>query len=277
MDQILSRREITLEELKGIQLELLDSVHNFCEKYGLTYYLAYGTLIGAVRHKGFIPWDDDIDIIMPRNDYQRFIELAKKNPIASNISFSSIQNDDKCIYPFLKVFRKDTEVRENISVNYVLGVGMDIFPLDNMSNDLNKAQKLFNDVKKLRKIKEAEFWVSNSMLPLWKRWILICYGKVLKIFFPFNRLNISIDRKARRYESETMSKYVCVVVLGTYGLSEIMESSAFSKRETMWFEGRERFVPKGWDYILTRMYGDYMQLPPEEKRKSHHSFSAYWK
>lgn len=277
MIQELSHKEITLSEQKELQLGLLESVHNFCEKYNLKYVLTYGTLIGAVRHKGFIPWDDDIDIAMPRSDYQKFIELSKINPIDKNISVVSIQTDKRCVYPFMKVYRNDTEVRENISSSFTTGVWIDVFPLDNMSDNLVVATNLFNKVKRLRKIKEAELWVRNDQVSLWKGILLVLYGYLLRLFLPLKYLIPSIEKKARLFESNTLTRYVCVVVLGTYGISEIMESTAFSQRCTLPFEGKQRYVPKDWDYVLTKLYGDYMQLPPEEKRISHHGYTAYWK
>ena len=116
-----------------------------------------------------------------------------------------------------------------------------------------------------------------SSYPWWKSIILVLCGKMLKVIFPLKRIILNIEKKARRYESESLSKYVGVPVLGTYGLTEIMESSAYFGSSTLFFENKERSVPKNWDYVLTRLYGNYMQLPPLEKRISHHGYNAYWK
>lgn len=277
MDNNYRQREITLEEQKQLQLGIFECVHNYCIKHNLRYFMTGGTLLGAVRHKGYIPWDDDVDIIMPRADYMRFIELCEEEPLADNLSVTSIYNDKRCIFPFLKVYRKDTVVVEKVSTEFKTGVWLDVFPLDNMSDDLDKATRLFNEIKHLRTIKDAELWASNNSIAWWKRILLVSYGKILRTIYPLNHLLKMMEKNARRYESDTMTRYVCVVVMGSYGLPEIMESTAYSNMVMLPFEDQERSAPNGWDYVLSRFFGNYMELPPEDKRVSHHSYVVYWK
>jgi len=277
MVQPSNKKEISIEEQKEIQKGIFESVHNYCKKHGLRYFMTGGTLLGAVRHKGYIPWDDDIDIIMPRSDYQRFIELCEKEPISDNLSIASVYNNKDCIYPFIKVYRNDTVVIEHMSKVFKTGVWLDIFPLDNMSNNYDDAVKLFNEIKRLRIIKEAELWGSNNIVSWWKRIILVSYGKVLRTFYPLRHLLMKMEKKARRYESKNMSKYVCVVVMGIYGLSDIMVSSAYEDEVLLEFEGKLRCAPKDWDYVLKQLFKDYMTLPPVEKRITHHNYICYWK
>ena len=271
------QKEITQSEQKEIQLGIFENVHGFCCKHGLRYFMADGTLLGAVRHKGYIPWDDDIDIVMPRADYQRFIEICAREPIADNLSVASINNRPDCIYPFVKVYRNDTVVIEHTSTTCETGVWLDIFPLDNMSDDYDEAVRLFNRIKRLRTIKDAELWASNKAVPCWKRVILIAYGSILRTVFPLNRVLSKIEKRAKSFASDKMSKYVCVVVLGVYGLSEIMESSAYDDVVMLEFEGQQRYAPKDWDYVLKQLYNEYMVLPPLEKRITHHDYICYWK
>ena len=177
----------------------------------------------------------------------------------------------------MKVYRKDTVVVEKVSTEFKTGVWLDVFPLDNMSDDLDKATRLFNEIKHLRTIKDAELWASNNSIAWWKRILLVSYGKILRTIYPLNHLLKMMEKNARRYESDTMTRYVCVVVMGSYGLPEIMESTAYSNMVMLPFEGQERSAPNGWDYVLSRFFGNYMELPPEDKRVSHHSYVVYWK
>src|SRR5690554_3302921 len=117
------------EELKQVIRENLQAIHEFCEEYGLTYYLSDGTLLGAIRHKGMIPWDDDADICMPREDYNKLLELSSKLPEPYKIGHYSL--DSNYIYPFIKFMNSSTEVVEYFGKNtYKAGVWVDIFPLD---------------------------------------------------------------------------------------------------------------------------------------------------
>ncbi|MBQ8445584.1 MAG: LicD family protein, partial [Opitutales bacterium] len=128
-------REITHEELKQIQLGILDKVHEFCEKNGITYFLSSGTLIGAVRHKGYIPWDDDLDLYMPRADYDKFIKLFSANS-PENTKLLSLETDKKYQYPFAKVIDDRTEMVETaVGESFKIGVYIDVFPVDSVPDN----------------------------------------------------------------------------------------------------------------------------------------------
>ena len=136
-------KEITIEEKKRISLEILDVIHDFCKKNGIKYYLAYGTLLGAVRHKGFIPWDDDIDLVMSRPDYELFQKLFNVD------GYTFVNEETKNIFPlvFGKVFANNTfGVYNGISMNY--GVAVDIFPLDGLPSDENEMLRLYRKQQK---------------------------------------------------------------------------------------------------------------------------------
>ena len=121
-------KKITPEEIKKIQLDLLIQFAEFCKKNNLYYCLAYGTLLGAIRHKGFIPWDDDIDVIMPRPDYEKFCKLVAEKKIAT-----SLQNNST--YPFVKIIDTRTLVRERFAQKEEVGIWIDVFVLDGNFNN----------------------------------------------------------------------------------------------------------------------------------------------
>ena len=124
------KKELSLEEKKKILVSILSEVHNFCDENNLKYFLPGGTLIGAVRHKGFIPWDDDIDIYMPRNDYEKF--LCEFNKESERYQVISLKTDGYYL-PFGKVIDTKTVLIENVDSDYKMGIYLDIFPLDNLS------------------------------------------------------------------------------------------------------------------------------------------------
>lgn len=124
-----------MEELKSIQLGILKDVHDYCSSTNITYWLAYGTLLGAIRHNGYIPWDDDIDIAMPREHYEKFIQSYKKK----NTVVYSCSNNKKYILHFAKVYDTRTILKEYANMNIETGVYIDIFPIDNVP-DFKKQQ-----------------------------------------------------------------------------------------------------------------------------------------
>ncbi|MFR5682857.1 MAG: phosphorylcholine transferase LicD [Clostridia bacterium] len=121
---------MSLEEIKSIQLDILSQVANYCDRNGLRYFLAYGTLLGAVRHKGYIPWDDDIDIMMPRPDYMQFINSFNNEKCALRVGSHYLDKN----YPYViaKVYDTSTLCKENIDVEYSIGINIDVFPIDGL-------------------------------------------------------------------------------------------------------------------------------------------------
>ncbi len=249
--------KLSLQELQRVELELLEVFHNFCEQNHLTYYLTAGTLLGAVRHNGFIPWDDDVDVLMPRPDYEKFLELFEQKNTCSHLKLATPTNTPNYYTPMAKLVDSRFSMEEpHLRLPCPLGPWIDIFPLDNMGDDYKTAWRLYHRVGIWRKIRP---W---RLLPPSSRGIRYalrrCVTAVLDLVPSASFLN-QINKASRRYESSAFTKYVCVVSFPGYGLKEIMESSIYQTRQLHQFEGKQFYIPAGWKEILTRFYGaDYM-------------------
>lgn len=272
-------REITHEELKQIQLGILDKVHDFCEKNGITYFLSSGTLIGAVRHKGYIPWDDDLDLYMPRADYDKFIKLFSANS-PENTKLLSLETDKKYQYPFAKVIDDRTEMVEALfGESFRIGVYIDIFPLENVPNGTIGFATWFFRAKILTFL----FSCSRNIFSKKKRWISkepFGFKKLVKIFlypvFVATGYRVFLERYDSWIKSTPAGKYVYNMSCGI-GVHGCFRRSAIAEAVDIDFEGKRYKTMKGFKEYLYVTYGDYMQLPPPEKRVPGHSFSAWWK
>lgn len=267
--------EITKDEQIRIMLNILDSIDAFCRKNNLRYYLHAGTLIGAIRHKGFIPWDDDVDIAMPREDYERFCSIY--NESTDRYRIVTYKNTKGYYMPYGKVIDTRTIlIHENVNSKIIdLGVFIDVFPLDNCSSDYKKAVKLYKKCKFLNSIKWTKV-VKASDLHGWKK---IAFPLAKMVFLPFSLKTIlnKIDRIGQKYAGVD-SRYIAVVTVMTYGLKELFDKKWFAESIQKEFENHKFSCPSGYDNILSKMYGNYMCPPPIEKQICPHSYyRAYWK
>ena len=270
------KKMIEVEELKKIQIDLLNVLDDYCNRNGLTYYLTYGTLIGAVRHKGYIPWDDDIDVMMPRTDYENFIAGFNSSGHASNIKVFSHETDPDYYLAFAKLINTATVMQEEVNSNYQIGVYIDIFPLDNLSDDYEIAKKRmrkafrYNELmlfKNLTLSKERA-WYKNAVLKV---------GRIVSSFWSRNGLIKKLNNFNIYKKNGGFTKYVGSVVGITVGdESRVFESKWFQSTVTVEFEDHEFIAPAGYDAFLRKLYGDYMKLPPPEEQISHHEFKAWY-
>jgi lipopolysaccharide cholinephosphotransferase len=266
-------KRIDLNELREIELDMLIDFDKYCNKNGLRYYLAYGTLLGAVRHKGFIPWDDDIDVVMPRPDYERLLHLYKTTPIDKRINIATYRNNDSCICPFIKLQDLRTIGHEDdLKETFKTRVWIDIFPMDGIPKDEVERKKHFKVLKALKQkisLCTRPFVFCKNPARLAKRlFIFLFYG-----FVDIKKVNKKIEEKAMKYSYDE-SDYVGVMTFFS-GEKEMMAKSIFENPVCLEFEGHKFYAPREYDKYLTRMYGDYMTLPPIEKRITH-AYSAWW-
>ena len=256
-------RKITLEEQRQIQLDILKKVDKYCRENNLRYSLGGGTLLGAVRHKGFIPWDDDIDIMMPRPDYDKFVRGF--NGYEKNLTCGAYEVDRNWSYPFAKVYHNRTVMEEPEIVNPV-GIFIDVFPLDGFPA---------NEDKRKRYLKYLYFWRMTLYIKSLdyngklKRRI---HKSILNLV-PNSILQMPVQYLLRKY-SFTNSLYVGAV-RGIYGDKECYPHSVFDNYIDLPFEGYYFSAIRDYDGYLTKHYGKYMELPPLASRVSHHSKAVY--
>lgn len=254
-----------IRELRQIQIGILDAVHQFCETHSLRYFLSSGTLIGAVRHKGYIPWDDDIDIYMPRKDYEHFLQnYQDEKGVYRAINPAS---EPHYYYTFAKVVDLRTRMIEKETEGYEIGVYMDIFPVDYVSDDLQERERVFKQKKLLYKIRRCKISKSN---PLQSRLAYIVY-KCLPMTVK------QIERRIRKLILlDTPTNTVCNMTEAGPKIKGCFPAEDIASSVDIEFEGKMYKTMQGYKDYLERTYGDYMTLPPVEQRVTHH-FEAYWR
>lgn len=266
--QALEMRDIQLASLK-----ILQKIDEVCRKQGFRYTLAYGTLIGVIRHQGFIPWDDDIDIQMPRPDYDCFIKYMAENPI-DNLKVFNYKYERN--YPLgisricdmrYKVIERNWEFLDE-------GIFVDIYPIDGLGDTYHEAKSNYQITDKARADLLRYNDVNHKLIDLSKflsqpRYVLS--GIRLKLEGN-ERIQRRLEKKAKTFSFET-SKYVGIPNWNWIQL--VYKREWYEHFSEASFEGEKFYISSHYDDILTAEYGDYMKLPPKEQRIYHHGYKAY--
>lgn len=262
-------RRIDSDELKKLQVNILDEVDAFCRGNGIRYWIDCGTLLGAVRHGGYIPWDDDIDIGMLREDFDRFSkEYSDEN---GRYVFMSFEKNNSFFYPYGKVLDTRTIFFEPDINGNKLSVNIDVFVYDNAPNDSLKIKKMYDKRDRyflLHSNRNSDYVPRGNVV----RKCAVRGLRVLMRFLPEWYYMRRIVDNSKRYNMKACSG------VGNFTAKTRMfcDKHVFDEFIELEFEGKKYLAPCGYDEWLTAFYGDYMQLPPKEKRVSHHSFEAYW-
>ena len=258
-------RKLNLDEIKKTELDILLELQKVCDAHGLRLYLAGGSLLGAIRHKGFIPWDDDIDVSLPRPDYMKLINLQDEFP--KHLKLVCYENGTDA-YPFMKLIDTRTKVKEKyMQEDASSSLWVDIIPIDGLPDCEEEIVSIYKKASFYRKLlklnwanpREGKTWLKRSL----KRFV-IPFAKMYGI----ERCNNKILEQAYKMPYEKANK-VGAITWGLYGKGEAMDKKAYLESVDVSFEGYTFKSPSCYDEYLTGIYGDYMQLPPIEKRQTH--------
>lgn len=267
--------ELTLREIQLGELEILKQFKRICEEQNLQYYLFYGTLLGAVRHGGFIPWDDDVDVAMPRNDYEKFIAYCKENTEnLKPLELLHYSTNSEYIYPIARLNdTRYTTVYKNVD-DYGLGLFIDIYPFDGCGNSEEEAYNYLTSIHRSKLFIASAG--TNHFEKSRKRGFINNLKKLLGYLWAHavgaNALISKLDSYVQSKTIDNCNYVACCV----WTAEKNYYSKDILKEQTVaYFENESFFIPKYFDAVLKHDYGDYLKLPDEDDRIPHHEYQTY--
>lgn len=262
-------RRLSEEEIKEVELGVMDYIHKLCQKENINYSLAYGTLLGAVRHKGYIPWDDDVDISLKRDEYDKLYQavLRDNDPI---YKVASWENDARYPYPFYRVYDARTVYENNYIENDIdLGICVDVFPFDYYA-DVNKEMVKLDTYRRLSVYTLYGIHSKNAGLKNIIRYLLVLVFRLTRVKTWNKKMNL-LSMQANDNDSIDY-------LMENKRTSTKFEKTLLDKVIDSPFEDRTYKIPEASHQILSAIYGDdFMEIPPVEKRVKHDDFVAYIK
>ena len=265
--------DVTIKDVQKIQLKLLNEFDRICKKHDIKYQLFAGTLLGAIRHNGFIPWDDDIDVCMLRDEYEKFLEVYD-DEITDEYFLQNYETDQSSLFHFSKFIKNNTILRTSMykNLNMNQGIFIDIFPMDNVQPNsiLGKIHGFLynNSFVLISTMNKSRSYIARNVIIKYMRLGLYYITKLI----PKKTFHRVVDRIICLFNNKETEYVACI----TNGDSKDIVERFTVKRHTFinlmeWdFEGMKLPIPKEYDYVLTKNYGNYMKLPPKEERQPHH-------
>lgn len=254
-----------MNELQQCEFEILKEIDVLCRKHNIHYFLSYGTLLGAIRHKGFIPWDDDLDIMIDAKDYFRFIEAAK-NELPEHLFLQS-SDTDQWYRAYIKVRMNGTTMIEQsyLGLPFHQGVWVDVFPLIALPDDSKQIARI-NRLILLSEllVQDAFFALTKNLSPKLK----------LLTMLPLSLRRRLANRLRKRAFRSIEECDTCGCYIGFPFRAPRLQSDWFRESILTEFEGAQLPIPKDYDAVLTALYGDYMTPPPEDKRNGGHTIAV---
>lgn len=251
------------EKIHGRLLLMIKEIHRVCEENNITYYMITGTALGARRHKGFIPWDDDLDICMPRPDYERFSALPQ-SAFPEFLELRWYKNTENSPFQFIKLIDNRTTLIEELYRDYIEGLYIDIFPLDGVRPD-----------SFFEKMRWEKIWLLHKLVIL-KRSTIQPHRLTRRIelklikMLNLNSLHKRLEKELHKVSFEESDRVANF--LGAWGKREIVDKIFFGEPKLYMFEDTELYGPENIDAYLTNVYGDFMTPPPPEKCVFRHNY-----
>lgn len=262
-----------IDEIKRIQLDILIALDRFCRKNDIRYFLIDGTLLGAIRHKGYIPWDDDIDVALDRKNYDR---LMREFPdlLEGKYKLHSLETNLRWDRAYGCISDERTQLVYDGNSSYATGILIDIFPIDEVPDNEKEWRRLQRKMKILSRMSSIK---ASSSIKVSASHYKNITSLFLKLLLPFSLRTIAHWRDGLAQLNNDKSNSFGYEVAFGLGAKNRFKLKDFEDTVDVPFEGHQFMAPVNFDSVLTDTYGDYMQLPPEEERVSHHTLQAFWK
>ncbi|MDV7691171.1 LicD family protein [Enterococcus faecium] len=262
----MEEKRLSLEEIHQELLELLVEFDRICSKLNISYFLSGGSMIGAVRHKGFIPWDDDLDLMMLRKDYNRFIQYSDE--LSPKYQLNCLELTPDWDYPFAKIDLTTTYINDEYRIAHH-GLFLDIFPIDMLPDDKGSQEKIAKKIKLLDLLRGSG--TKKKFKPSEKHKVLKTLLRPYANFRGPHYFAEKMDQYAKKMNNmNNNSNTAGVMVVPTHGTKEFLPKDAFSEKIEVEFENKKTYLPYGYKKYLENLYGDYMKMPPIDQRVPAH-------
>lgn len=258
-----------MNKLQEKLFEMFCWFHEFCEENDLRYYMLGGTMLGAVRHQGFIPWDDDIDVGMPRRDYERLESLMKEKNNEQYILETPNSPAKEFLYAFSKLYDSKTTVVEKTRWPVKRGVNLDIFPLDGIGNTEIESFKNYKRILLLRNLLLTRVTYIRKGRSILKN-VSVLLSRMTRYFFSDKKLLYFTNSVCKKYDFDTCEW--CGNLVGAWRQRELMPRNLFGEPRKYLFENKQFYGPEHAEEYLKYLYGNWRKLPPVEQQVSHHEY-----